>query len=85
MSKTIPLAPKDYQQKRYEAAKDLLAAALPRLEQFNAIGDDRQLESIVANCVFLADHLLGELGYYKHDPSKSSVHNIKDILNNEEE
>lgn len=71
---------KEYQQKRFEAAKDLLCSAINQVEKFNAIGEDKQLQSLVSNCIFLADTLISELGFVKSDPETSSVRSLKSIL-----
>lgn len=85
MKPRISITPKDYQDKRFEASKELLASALNKLDNFNAIGDDKRLESMVSNCIFLADTLLNELGYVSREKDQSKVHSIQSLLDNSEE
>lgn len=85
MARPIVVSLKEYQDKRFEASKELLASALHKLDNFNAIGDDKRLESIVSNCVFLADSLLNELGYVAKDHDTPKVHSLQAILESGEE
>lgn len=76
----IAITPKEYQEKRFEAAVALLGSTIGNLGKFNAIGEDKNLDSLVHNCIYLADTLVKELGYQSSDPDSATIVKLKDIM-----
>lgn len=76
----IEIPEKEFEEKRFTAAKDILAGALTH-EKIEAMGDSIQRQAVVFNCISIADTLLEELGYArKVNPDHTTVRNLKDIL-----
>jgi len=84
----------EYQQKRYEISKEMLAAIYNRMSIEDLI-EAKQRDSIIFNCIQIADMLLGDLGYAPQSqvqtstqtPARSgsgekSVHKLADLLKN---
>lgn len=81
----LEVSDKEYFEKRYECAKEILAGAISH-EKIEQMGDSSvQRQAIVFNCITLADMLMEELGYArKMNPDHASVRNLKDLLREEE-
>jgi hypothetical protein len=59
----VYIPPSEYQQKRYETARDIIAS-VATADKISTIAEDKQRDSLIFNCILLADALLEELGYY---------------------
>jgi hypothetical protein len=75
---------KEFQQKRYEISKDILASVLTA-EALEKGVDIKRRVNLIFNCILVANTLMGELGYHvagaKTDEG-SRMRNLKDILEN---
>lgn len=80
----IEIGDKEYYEKRYEVSKEILAGAITH-EKIDTMGDTIQRQSLVFNCIAIADILLEELGYTrKMSSDHASIRNLKDLLQNED-
>jgi hypothetical protein len=83
----ITVSSKEYHQKRYEIAKDLLAAVISR--EYLEMTDSKLHESMTYNSVHLADALLNELGITAQgevpiEPAgDKSIHSLAELLRSE--
>lgn len=85
----IQVTPQDYLQKRYEVAKDVLSGVITQ-EKLDSFSEAKQQESLIFNCISLADTLLKELGYfYKTNNAQAqdetSVRNLSELMGEEDE
>lgn len=78
--------PAEYQQKRYEISKDLLSSYYASISIERLI-DDKQRDSVIFNCIQLADMLMSDLGYVAQSKintnakgNERSIHNLSDFL-----
>jgi hypothetical protein len=80
--KLITVDPLEYQKKRYEISKDILASNFSNggVQEMTEI---KQREAAIFNCVQLADMLLLELGYVQYKKGDGSIHNLAQILKND--
>jgi uncharacterized cysteine cluster protein YcgN (CxxCxxCC family) len=76
------LTPVEYQEKRYETAKSLLAASID--SQLTEGMEEKQRESLIFNCIQLTELFMQEIGYFpkadKKSPDETSVRKISDLL-----
>lgn len=63
--------PREYQQKRYEISKDLLTSYYTSISIERLI-DDKQRDSVIFNCIQLADMLMNDLGYVAQASASAS-------------
>ncbi len=73
----------EYQQKRFELVKDLVAAVCSK-ESLDLFNELKQRESIVYNCMLMADTILKEMGYRVVQDS-TSIRSLQSILKTKEE
>lgn len=79
----LEVSDKEFFEKRYECAKEILAGAITH-EKIDTMGDSIQRQALVFNCISIADLLMEELGYQrKMNPDHASVRNLKDLLKEE--
>jgi HEPN domain-containing protein len=77
-----PIDPQEYEQKRYEIAKDILASTYAGVKAEDLI-EAKQRESLIFNCIQIGDMLLKELGYFaQEENAEMSIHNLSTILKN---
>ena len=77
------ITPAEYQQKRYEIARDILSNAIAKSELQNGDGIAKLNESFIFNSIQVADNLLAELKYVKTkkvDQDQTSVRTLSSIL-----
>ena len=80
--KKIEISQQEYHQKRYEISKEVLSGVITQ-EKLDSLGEVKQQESLIFNCINLADVLMKELGYFYKDasnPDETSVRNLNDLL-----
>jgi hypothetical protein len=69
-----------FQQKRYEIAKGVLASVYTSIS-IEALIEAKQRDSVIFNCIQISDMLMSELGYYPlHKKSDKTVHNLSELL-----
>ncbi len=83
--------PSEYMQKRYEIAKEIIASYYTGISTEKLI-EAKQRDSVIFNCIQIADMLLTELGYtteseeeeievpVKKGPAEKSVHKLSELL-----
>ncbi len=80
------LTPEQYQEKKYEISKDILASVLTVEYLENGVEFKRRA-NLIFNCILVANNLMEELGYNvkgaKTDEG-TSVRRLKDIFENKE-
>ena len=81
------LSAKEYQQKRYEISKDILASVLSVDYLEKGVEFKRRI-NLIFNCMQVANNLMDELGYHvqgKKTDEGTSVRKLQDILDNKDD
>jgi hypothetical protein len=81
------LSAKDYQEKKYEISKEILASVLSVDYLEKGVEFKRRI-NLIFNCILVANNLMDELGYYvqgKKTDEGTSIRKLQDILDNKDE
>lgn len=90
MARLCEIKEKEYLDKKFEAAKEILPVLLDKVDSAY-ITDVRKRGSLIFNSVAVADHLLQELGYrvkgsstsQAPDQESTAIRKLSDMLKNE--
>lgn len=80
------ISSKEFQEKRYQISKDILASVLTA-EALEKGVDIKRRVNLIFNCILVANTLMDELGYYIQGPKTeegSRMRKLQDILENKE-
>ncbi|MBY0413642.1 MAG: hypothetical protein K2Q18_05735 [Bdellovibrionales bacterium] len=86
MSEKFEISAQEYQEKKYQISKDILASVLTHEYLEKGVEFKRRV-NLIFNCILVANNLMDELGYHvkgnKTDEG-TSIRKLQDILDNKE-
>jgi len=83
----IVVSTKEFEKLRYDTTLRIMAGVVT-LEKLDAMEEHKQRQSLIYNCLLLADAMLDELGYQKTSgplQDKTGTRNLKDLLSTVED
>ena len=86
-SNKIVVTTKEFEKLRYETTLKIISGVVT-LEKLDSMEEHKQRQSLIYNCLLLADAMLEELGYQKTSgplQDKTGTRNLKDLLSAVEE